>query len=123
MTEIPGMVERQEKVARAICYAAGRHCHEMHVCDRGPPCKCRYWFLHNDDAGAAIAAHEAALSDAGMVIVPREPTEEMTVAAADLHTEHGNCATDYGYQAYPDEMASIWRAMVDAAHRCTDKSK
>ncbi len=33
-------------------------------------------------ARAAIKAHEAALADAGLVIVPREPTEAMKLAGA-----------------------------------------
>lgn len=54
-------------------------------------------------ARAAIAAHEAALSDAGLVIVPREPTKEMLEAGIGTNTDIRSPMWIDG-----------WRAMVDA---------
>ncbi len=45
----------------------------------------------------------------------REPTEAMKEAAADLHSQESACATDYGFNADPDAMGNIFRAMIDAA--------
>ncbi len=52
------------------------------------------------DARTAIAAHEAALAEAGYVIVPREPTEAMIEAGAPYQSEA--------------VLRCAWRAMVEA---------
>ncbi len=60
-----------------------------------------------DCARAAIAAHEAALKEAGYVIVPREPTEAMRV--------EGSCFGGFDGEWQRDNTIAIWRAMIDAA--------
>lgn len=61
-------MDTREAVARAICIAEGddwnREGGELGLMDA-------YGYL----ADAAIAAHLKSLADAGMVVVPREPTE------------------------------------------------
>jgi hypothetical protein len=47
----------------------------------------------------------AALADAGLVIVPREPTEKMIAAPVD----HDDCI-------YKETTRKVWRAMVEAAN-------
>ncbi len=64
-----------------------------------------------DFTDAALAAHTRALADAGLVIVPREPTERM-------HQAGTNGMFD------PDEfgpVATIWRAMVAKAEEEMDE--
>ena len=54
-------------------------------------------------ARAAIAAHVTALDDAGLMIVPREPTEAML---------------DADYPTWPvnrDRNRALWSIMIDAA--------
>ena len=50
----------------------------------------------------ALAAHEAAIKDAGMVVVPREPTEAMI-----------NDEGTWAYQTAED-AAGVYRAMIAA---------
>lgn len=57
-------------------------------------------------ACAAISAHESALAESGLVIVPREPTPEMTAAGVEGWIEEKNA----GY---------IYRSMLDAAPKST----
>lgn len=59
-------------------------------------------------ARAAISAHESALKENGLVIVPREPTEEMLA----VHWEFFAINMPWNSK---DNRLSHWRAMVDAA--------
>lgn len=63
-----------------------------------------------DIARAAIAAHESALAAAGLVIVPREPTEAMQLAGHRAHT--GSRGAGRGFYF---DTAKIYRAMNAAA--------
>lgn len=54
-------------------------------------------------ATEAIESHTAALAEAGMVIVPREPTEAMVKAGMPYQSEAA--------------LRCAWRAMLDAALR------
>lgn len=61
---------------------------------------------HDGLAETVIAAHKAALAEAGYVIVPRDPTDDMLIAghmAAELQFDLG--------QAY----TKMWSAMIEAA--------
>jgi|SRR6185312_14476669 len=58
------------------------------------------------DARSAIAAYEAALNEAGLAVVPREPTREM-LAAAD--PTMGDIAWRW------EQMAAFYRRMLAAA--------
>ena len=53
-------------------------------------------------AFVALAAHEAAIKDAGMVVIPREPTEAMI-----------NDEGTWAYQTAED-AAGVYRAMIAA---------
>lgn len=53
-------------------------------------------------ASSAIEAHKAALEDAGLVIVPRKPTDAMCRVAA-------GSADDFGHNG------DMWRAMIAEA--------
>lgn len=70
-----------------------------------------------DYARAAISAHKAALADAGLVIVPREPTEAMLRAGSihrlPLRGEIGLPSSD---------AAEAWRAMIEAHGRAAAQS-
>jgi hypothetical protein len=68
------MMDTREAVARAICLESGEP-------DEVDPFG---WSEYLPDADAAIAAHLKALADAGLIVVPREPTEAMGRAAYDL---------------------------------------
>lgn len=72
----PGNPAREviEAVARAICLVDGAEEDGIQLVPGE---------TYRDYARAAIEAHTAALSAAGMVIVPREPTDEMRLAAQD----------------------------------------
>ena len=68
-------MNEQERVARAIAELRGHKPDESlskFGTDATPA-----WIFYTPDAEAAITAHLAALADAGMVVVPREPTEAM----------------------------------------------
>ena len=83
-----------EAVARALCKANGTEP------DAPSGAVGFMWRLYETDATAAIAAHIAALNEAGFVIVPREPTKEMLAAFVD--------GDDPAY-------AEDWRTMIAAA--------
>ena len=85
------MTDLIERVARAICCPTG--------C-RTKPCVAQTGDCPIE-AQAAITAYKAALADAGYVVVPREPTEEMVVAGC----RHENMG----------DMAGRWKAMINAA--------
>jgi hypothetical protein len=68
---------------------------------------CDFEETSSDYAAAKLVR---ALSEAGYVIVPREPTAEMIEA----HIEE--CAGDAG-EAGPDRIRSCWHAMVEAVGR------
>lgn len=101
------MDELVEKIARAICRA---HCGPRMQRDEPDRVECQVangWDLWADEARACLSAIEAE----GMVIVPREPTEEMLAAgveSADTHDPNDECVR-------PREAAAIWSAMLDAA--------
>jgi len=76
------------KVAGAICKAADFR----PICSMCPPPPGRpndgcLGSRYKREAKAAIAAHEAALEEQGLVIVPREPTEAMAAAWCKLSLE------------------------------------
>lgn len=99
---------------------------EMFAADRGDASE-------EDVARAAIAAHKAALAEAGMVIVPREPTPEM-IAAGEAADWVGEVEGRAGLSIVPDivpeyvyddatgylsglgeiHRPGIWRAMIAA---------
>jgi hypothetical protein len=54
---------------------------------------------------------------AGYAVVPLEPTAAMQNAGADVHTGEKRCGTDYGFEAEPEDMGSIYRAMLAARPR------
>ncbi|MDP3938243.1 MAG: hypothetical protein Q8R92_08915 [Deltaproteobacteria bacterium] len=67
-------------------------------------------------AVAAIEAYEAALKDAGLVIVPREPTEGMFIGPAVLAGVESLRESLRGpYTPERNATLAIWRAMIDAA--------
>ena len=60
-------------------------------------------------AKAAIAAHEKALKDEGLVIVPREPTTVMRLVGGYLADR------ELGFEGMNgSHIIEVWRAMVDA---------
>lgn len=63
----------------------------------------------------AAAAVLTAIEAAGMVIVPREPTEEMIQAAKNAALYLDSCEYD------ATEPAGIWRTMIDAATPTPDR--
>ena len=71
------------------------------------------WEDNIDTARAAIAAHEAALQESGLVIVPRDPTEEMLAAADD----YAGRAENSEQQGTMDDrwFRECWQAMIDKA--------
>jgi hypothetical protein len=73
----------------------------------------RVWPEFVPEARAALAAHEAALAEAGMVIVPREPTKAMLGAGADLIWTRV-CNDQNGCNAH---ALLAWRAMIDATNQ------
>ena len=58
---------------------------------------------------AAIEAHKAALEEAGMVIVPREPTEAMLVGAGVME------GYDYDDTKADEHHICWWQAMISAS--------
>lgn len=62
-----------EKMARVICAEEG-NCYGVHVCDRGPPCKCQNWQAKRDHARAALSVVREALA---------EPSDRMHLAIMD----------------------------------------
>ena len=68
-----------------------------------PPEGCGYW----KDYVRASAKHLTALSNAGFVVVPREPTDKMLDHAATTH----NCYDEGNYRA-------VWQFMLSA---CEEK--
>ena len=58
---------------------------------------------------AAIAAHKAALKEAGMVIVPKEPTRKMIDAACNLLRQADHGGQDVADVGGPE---ALWREMV-----------
>lgn len=68
-------------------------------------------------ARAAIEAHEAALAAAGLVIVPREPTEAMIAAGTWADIPGGRHGESTFRESSIDEADApvIYRAMIGAA--------
>jgi len=63
----------------------------------------------DDLATAAIVAHLKALADAGMVVVPKEPTEAMVAAA------YAYDAADKTYDSrYGSDFGAVYRTMIQA---------
>lgn len=90
--------ELREKIARALCDAA--------------PARLEAEFLPIDPPILADAALSA-ITEAGFVIVPREPTEAMLRAArnAPMPAVHLNSLS-----AYEDLESNVrWKAMIEAA--------
>ena len=99
MTITPGMVER---VARALAADDGLDPDGLR------PDRQRNWEPYCSNARAVIKAHQAALADAGLVIVPREPRGRMLRAGHRAHT------ADRGSGFYFDTQG-IYSAMINAA--------
>lgn len=70
------------------------------IYEDAPPPPSRHKTAPAQIARAAIEAHEAALEAAGLVIVPREPTDEMIWAY---------------YGSPKDSGKQMWEAMLNAA--------
>lgn len=115
MTDVPEMVKQ---LAQAICAASGyedpdaqtdvywrNRAGEITVKPGDP-----HWHLFVKQARAAIEAHEAALAAAGLVIVPREPTEAMCEAEETKRWVRHCANHENGGWAY-----AIYRAMIAAA--------
>ncbi len=114
------MTDKLVKVARAM---AERN--EPGIWDRpeGPPDE--FWrdgYLQ--DAKAAIEAHEEALEAQGLVIVPREPTQDMTHLgdpnAEDTYNDFHStilraCGCPECDKSSHEAFRAIWQAMVSAA--------
>jgi hypothetical protein len=62
----------------------------------------------------AAQAALTAIADAGMVIVPREPTEAIRIAMRDV-------VTDPDWRVH--YVTEIYRAMIDAATHCNNNGK
>jgi hypothetical protein len=95
-----------EEVARALCITNGVDPDSpvsVGADFKGEP----QWKLFKNEACAAIEAYKAALWEAGLAIVPREPTEVMRDAA----TKTGDFET---FQGESGNMDDIWRAMIAA---------
>lgn len=97
------MGEIVEKVARAICWKNGMDPNLT----LGGDGENFLWMEYESQAEAAIAVHKAALSEAGYVIVPREPTQEMFMAAINAFHEENK-----GIEYAP---LIGWRSMIEAA--------
>ncbi len=105
------MNEMVERVARALL--EGREKRLAFKIDSKPARWEDVPHWHNDlkdDARDAIAAHEAALIEAGFVIVPREPTKAMLIAA--MRPGDGLLP---GREKQHEINADTWRAMIDSA--------
>lgn len=89
--EAVGLVER---LARAMCRSRGLAPDD----DSGGHSSPNYWHLM-EDARACMDEIEAA----GLVIVPREPTEEMLRPG------------DPPYRFHPSEFRELWAAMIAAS--------
>ena len=87
------MSDDVERVAWALKAKAAEidHRPDIHVADP-------MWFS-DEYAHAAIRAHKEALANAGLIIVPREPSEVMLNAKTTLTSSD----------------AEVWQAMIDAA--------
>lgn len=88
-----------EAVARAFCWNEG-------CLDCGSASTCRAWDAYKFPIRAAIAAHLKVLEKQGLVVVPREPTEEMILAGGETPEQDGG-----GY----DDAIVIWEAMIAKA--------
>ena len=66
-----------------------------------------------DDARAAIEAHETWLKENGLVIVPREPTQEMQAIGNRVIQHKADDLEIYPSPGY--EAVYAWRAMVSTA--------
>ena len=92
-----------ERVARALCAAAGNNPDgRVRRSDADPQWEL-VWAWWEDEARTAIEAHKAALADAGLVIVPREPTKAMINMVSD--ELHKNTYT----------ACWTWKMMIDEA--------
>ena len=111
-----------EKVARAICISADPDMCVSGSGGTGQPDVCyqRAWELHIGQAKVAIAAHEKALEAQGLVIVPREPNEEMKGAGFkagehELWSEPGYHEGETLTYLNDEAPEIIWQAMITAA--------
>lgn len=69
----------------------------------------------DDIAQAAIAAHKAALADAGIVLVPREPTGQMIDAGANSYGISNGYAGPLPSRVLDGQPSKTWRAMLAVA--------
>ncbi len=96
---------RVERVARALCPVDPDSDRELVSNGKWYQAGSPHWQSWIGEAGAAIAAADAALAEAGYAIMPREPT--------DLMAEAGMPFT--GDPCWQDDVKRAWRAMWDAA--------
>lgn len=108
----PDEPEAVERVAKAI-YERSLTGTVAMVMWEGFPAEYRDMFYAQ--ARAAIEVHEAALVDAGLVIVPREPTKEMWKAAPKLSEWNHNFVPPRLEPTFAVTVGSVYRAMIAAA--------
>lgn len=97
-----------EAVARAICLSFGKNPMErMEASDAEISITIWRWEAYQPAARAAIEARDAALSDAGLVIRPRDPNDEMIAAAEVVWRRNRNL---HEHQL----LKNLYRAMTDA---------
>ena len=88
------MTDMSEAVAVAIAWAVGENPTDP--------------LMPEIAAKAAIQAHEAALKAEGLVIVPREPTDEMGKASALIYScKCGRRITQWGTNAWQAMLAAL----------------
>ena len=90
-----------EKMAQAVCISQDAVCPDPNH----DPCHTTT-LVH---VGEAVEAALTAITEAGMVVVPREPTDEMCMDAAKLFVPRDATAED-AYRAF-------WQAMLAAAEK------
>lgn len=89
-----------EAIARALCWSEGE------------PANCAHFYT--ESAKAVLSA----LTEAGYILAPKEPTEAMEEAARDVPF----IAMGNGEYLEPDR-ADIYRAMINAATHCNNNGK
>ncbi len=106
----------EERVARAICLSLGHN--PLGRLEVGDETIWR-WEAYQPAARAAIEAYKAALADAGMVIVPEEPTEAMLDSGG---RERSPLAPrmdgpNIPGQTFRYKAGDIWKAMIAEARK------
>ncbi len=94
----------REKIARAMCGSEGFNPESGRASDGSP--LWRQWIPQSD---AALATFREWLAENGLVVVPREATEEMLVRG-------GRSADDFRSQPGPyPRTKAVWKSMIAAA--------